>query len=93
MARLDPTQKIQPHWWSKSLCGIILGFSLAVGLTGLFAWFGPGGIDANSKVQLNMWLIAPLWMLTLSLVCLFRTGLRAFVWLTAANFSKLCTIN
>ncbi len=85
MSRTSQTNKIQPHWWSKTLAGVILGLTLCYGLVGLFAWFGPGGIDAPAKVQLNMWLITPLWLTLLSLVYLFPTGRRAWGWLAAAN--------
>ena len=85
MARLAEQDKLQPDWWTKSLVGLILGFTLALGLVGLFAWFGPGGIDADTKVQVNMWLIAPIWLLILSFSFLFKTGLRAFGYLGSLN--------
>ena len=81
MARLAEKDKLQPAWWTKSLAGLVLGFTLALGLVGLFAWFGPGGIDADTKVQVNMWLIAPIWLSVLSLSFLFKTGLRAIGYL------------
>ncbi len=31
---------IRPDWWSKSVAGVVLGFSLAIALSGLFAWSG-----------------------------------------------------
>lgn len=85
MARLAEQDKLQPDWWTKSLAGLVLGFTLALGLVGLFAWFGPGGIDADTKVQVNMWLIAPIWLLILSFSFLFKTGLRAFGYLGSLN--------
>lgn len=85
MSRLSQAEKIQPHWWSKTLAGSILGLTLSYALVAIFAWYGPGGIDAPTKVQFNMWLISPLWLLTLSLTYLFKTGLKAFIYLGAAN--------
>lgn len=85
MARLNTAEKIQPDWWLKTLAGLILGFTLALGLVGLFAWFGPGGIDADTKVQFNMWMIAPIWLLILSFSFLFKTGLRAIGYLGLLN--------
>jgi len=85
MARLAEQDKLQPDWWTKSLAGLILGFTLALGLVGLFAWFGPGGIDADTKVQFNMWLITPIWLLILSFSFLFKTGLRAIGYLGLFN--------
>lgn len=78
---------IRPDWWSKTLAGGVLGATLALALAGLFAWLGPGGIDAREKAQFVMWSIAPLWMIVFSTVYLFRTGLRALLWLGGANLA------
>ncbi|WP_115719331.1 hypothetical protein [Gallaecimonas mangrovi] len=78
-------RRISGHWLSKSLAGVVLGFLLALGLGSLFAIAGPGGLEAANKVQFVMWLVAPLWMLALSLVFLFKSGLRAWLWLGLAN--------
>ncbi|MFV0595382.1 hypothetical protein [Shewanella sp.] len=85
MARLAENDKLQPDWWTKSLAGLVLGFTLALGLVGLFAWFGPGGIDADTKVQFNMWMITPIWLSILSFSFLFKTGLRAIGYLGLFN--------
>jgi len=77
--------KIQPHWWGKTLVGAILGLLLAYAIIGLFAWYGPGGIDAPTKVQFNMWLITPLWLTIFSLVYLFKTSGDALRYLGGAN--------
>ena len=74
------------HWFGKTMAGVVLGFGLALALSGLFAWLSPGGIDAGGgKAQFNMWLMAPLWAGVLSFVYLFRDSLRAWLWLGAAN--------
>ncbi|NQY88527.1 MAG: hypothetical protein HRT51_12440 [Colwellia sp.] len=85
MTRLTAEQKIQPHWWSKTIAGIILGLTLTYAIVAIFAWHGPGGIDAPVKVQFNMWMIAPIWLLILSFTYLFKTGLKAIVYLGSAN--------
>ena len=72
-------------WWSKSLAGIVAGFTLAVAMAGLLAWAGPGGVDAINKTQLVMWTIAPLWLTAMSLVFLFPSGVHAWAWLGGAN--------
>ena len=77
--------QIQGHWWRKTFAGAVLGFTLALALVGIFAWAGPGGISAADKVQFNMWMITPLWLLMFSLVYLFRTGNRALLCMGAAN--------
>ncbi|MGH8054706.1 MAG: hypothetical protein ACREP4_12390 [Stenotrophomonas sp.] len=74
------------HWFGKTWAGVVLGFGLALALSGLFAWLGPDGINAGGgKNQFNMWLMAPIWAAVLSFVYLFRDSLRAWVWLGAAN--------
>ncbi|SBV37369.1 conserved membrane hypothetical protein [uncultured Stenotrophomonas sp.] len=74
------------HWFGKTMAGVVLGFGLALALSGLFAWLGPDGIaGGGGKVQFNMWLMAPVWALVLSFVYLFRDSLRAWLWLGAAN--------
>lgn len=76
------------HWFGKSCAGVLLGFGLAVALSGLFAWLSPGGVEGNGgKTQFNMWLIAPIWAGVLSFVFLFRDSLRAWLWLGAANLA------
>lgn len=85
MTRLTPAQKIQPHWWSKTFAGLILGLTFAFACVALFAWFGPGGINAPAKVQFNMWMISPIWLMVLSLSYLFKTGMKAVVYLMSAN--------
>ncbi len=76
---------IQRDWWLKSLAGTVLGWTLALALSGLWAWWGPGGINAPAKVQFNMWLIAPLWMLVLSGAFFVRTGSQVVGGLLLAN--------
>ena len=74
------------HWFGKTVAGAVLGFGLALALSGLFAWLSLGGIDAGGgKAQFNMWLMAPLWAGVLSFAYLFRDSLRAWLWLGAAN--------
>ncbi|WP_018014011.1 hypothetical protein [Teredinibacter turnerae] len=77
--------KIQPDWWQKTIAGAVLGFSLALCLSGLFAWLGPGGLSAENKTQFVMWSIAPIWMLLFATVYLFQTGNRALLSYGTAN--------
>lgn len=76
---------IRPDWWSKTFAGAVLGATLALAFAGLFAWAGPGGINAREKAQFVMWIMAPLWMAVFSTVYLFRSGRRAVLWLGGAN--------
>ncbi len=82
---MQARQKIQPDWWMKSFAGTVLGFSLAIMVVGIFAWWGPNGLESTIKPQFNMWMVTPIWMLVLSSVFLFRTGWRALSWLLFAN--------
>ncbi len=85
MTRLTADEKIQPHWWLKTLAGSILGLTLAYACVGIFAWYGYGGINAPVKVQFNMWMVSPIWLLVLAFSYLFKTGLHAIVYLTLAK--------
>ena len=76
---------IRRDWWLKSLSGTVLGATLALGLAGLWAWWGPGGLQAADKVQFTMWMIAPLWMLALATVFFMRSGGRALLLLLVLN--------
>lgn len=79
------SDRISPDWLGKSLAGGVGGLTLAIALLGLFAWLGPGGIDAPDKVQVVMWLVPPLWLTLFSLSYLFRSSRRAWAWLGSAN--------
>ncbi|MFC7050449.1 hypothetical protein [Emcibacter nanhaiensis] len=74
------------NWFGKVSAAVILGFLLSIGLTGLVGQITVGGLpgDAN-KVQFTMWMTAPIWIALLGSCFLFRTGLRAWLGLGAAN--------
>ncbi len=78
MSQLTAEDIIQPHWWEKSLVGLFLGLTLSYLLVGLFAWYGPGGIDAEFKVQFNMWMVSPLWLSIVAFTFMFKTAGQAF---------------
>lgn len=84
---------IRPDWFSKSLAGGVGGLTLAIALLGLFAWLGPGGIDAPDKVQVVMWLVPPVWMTLFSLTYLFRSGRQAWSWLLGANLLAFAALS
>lgn len=72
---------IQEDWISKSLAGFFLGLALAFIASSLFALVGPGGLEAPNKVQFNMWMVPPVWLVIFSLVYMFPSGARAWLWL------------
>lgn len=78
------TLPIRRDWLSKTLAGTLLGFALALGVSGLFAAFS-GGLPPAARAQLAMWLVTPIWLTVLSLVFLFASGRRAWLWLGGAN--------
>jgi hypothetical protein len=75
---------IRRDWLSKTLAGALLGFSLALGCSGLFARLASGMVMAL-KAQLTMWMVMPIWLGVLSGCFLFRSGKRAWLWLGVAN--------
>jgi len=77
--------KTRYDWFGKGSAGVLCGLGLAVAVSGLFAWLGPGGLYAPNKFQLNMWLMSPIWLGVISFCFLFRSGLRAWLWLGGAN--------
>ncbi|MCG5240292.1 hypothetical protein ACIU1J_29210 [Azospirillum doebereinerae] len=88
----EPADAIRPDWWSKSLGGVILGFTLAVALSGVFAWAGPGGAQALNKYQFNMWMLAPIWLGIVSFCFLFRSGRDCWTWLGGANLAAFAAL-
>jgi len=86
MSRARDAALTSRDWLPKASAGLVLGLALAVAISGLFAWFGPGGLyDGAGKTQVNMWLISPVWCGVLSLCFLFRNGRAAWIWLGAAT--------
>ncbi len=78
--------RLQPrHWFGKTMAGTVLGFTLALALSGIFTLTTPGGLGDGGKIQFVMWTIAPAWASVLGFVFLFRDSLRAWLWLALAN--------
>ena len=83
---MKPEKLSSRDWFGKASAGLLLGFFIAVGLSGIFARFGPGEVSSFSiQHQFTMWLIAPLLAGILSFCFLFRSGLRAWGWLGITN--------
>lgn len=73
-------------WFGKSSAGLVLGFLLALGISGLFKLTtGLGDTFFSLKGQFSMWMIAPIWALILSFCFFFGSSLRAWGWLALAN--------
>lgn len=69
-------------WFGKGSAGLALGFVLALEAAGLFLRLTPQG--GGAKLQLAMWLMAPVWALIFSFVFLFRSSARAWAVLGLA---------
>ncbi|WP_438279106.1 hypothetical protein [Nitrobacter sp.] len=77
---------IRPDDWAKAGAGAILGLGLALSLVGLYAYLGPGGIDApTGRYALMRHLEAFVWIAVFGFCFLFRSGPAAWTWLGAAN--------
>lgn len=75
---------VRPDWISKTLAGLVLGFSLANIASGLLMT-RLRDMPIEVSGQLAMWLVPPVWLLVLSLVYFFSSGARAWAWLLGAN--------
>lgn len=72
------------QWPGLLLAGLLPGLLLALGLSGWFAWFGPGGLQASNKFQLTMWLVPLFWLPSVCLCWLWPRAWQAWAWLAAA---------
>lgn len=66
--------------WGKSIAAIVLGFPAAVAITGLLAYFGPGALEARTLPMLLLFF--PIWVSTISITYLARSGWHAAGWLS-----------
>lgn len=74
------------QWLAKLSAAVLLGFTLTIALTGLLMDFVFGPVAVFSiHGQFLMWMIAPVWVAILSSCFIFRSGLRAWLYLGAAN--------
>jgi hypothetical protein len=75
-------------WFGKSSAGLILGFILALGVSGLLPRLGFGSVGyMAASGQVMMWIMSPVWAGVLSFCFLFGSSLRAWLWLGAANLA------
>lgn len=77
-------QPIRRDWVSKTLAGLLLGFSLSIIASGVLMT-QLQGMPLPVSGQLAMWLVPPVWLGVLSGVYFFRSGRRAWAWLLGAN--------
>lgn len=73
-------------WFGKVSAGLILGFLLSVGITGLIVKFGIGNVHVFSiQGQFLMWILSPIWVVTFSLCFLYESTIKAWIWLGGLN--------
>lgn len=65
--------------------GAVLGFPLAVWLSGLLVFHLTSGHDDPAKYQVAMWSVVPLWAATVGLSFMARGKLACWAWLIGAN--------
>ena len=83
-ARESGGQLTSKDWFGKASAGLLPGFGIALGISGLlFHALGIGESYFSLAGQFTMWIIAPVWCLILSLCFLFGSGQRAWLWLGA----------
>ncbi len=85
------SKAVKPDWISKTLAGLLLGFTLAIGCSGLFSWL-IAEIPLSIRGQLTMWIIAPVWVGILCSVYFFSSGKHAWFWLMGANSLVFATL-
>ncbi|SAL32753.1 hypothetical protein AWB64_03053 [Caballeronia sordidicola] len=78
-------ENLSRDWTLKTLAGVIGGFGIGIAASGLLACLTPGPLDAQNKFQVAMWLVPPVWIGVMSASFVFRSGLRAWLWLGGAN--------
>lgn len=88
-----PPRRDSRHWFGKTLAATVLGYFLALALSGVIALLTPGGFAGEGKVQFTMWLIAPIWASVLGLVFLFRDSRRAWGWLAVATLAAFALLH
>jgi len=87
MGALKPAA-IARDWFAKILAGTLLGFTLALACSALFARLA-SGMALAARGQLAMWMLAPIWLGVLASVFFFRSGKHAWLGLGSANLLVL----
>lgn len=83
-SRRGKPRPVRTDWLSKTLAGLLLGFSLSIIASGLLMT-QLRDLPVAVSGQLAMWLVPPVWLLVLAGVYFFASGMRAWAWLLGAN--------
>lgn len=65
----------------KTLAGVICGLAIALAASGLFMLPDTKYNTVYDKYQIAMWIVPPIWLAVLSVCYLFKSSLRAWLWL------------
>lgn len=84
-AKLPPMRR---DWLSKTLAGVLLGFTLAMLCSGVFDALA-AGMGTSIRGQIAMWMVPPISLAVLGGCYLFASGKRTWLWLSAANVLAL----
>lgn len=76
--------------WAKSFAAVLLAPPLAVALVGLAALLSP---DQGRDTLPVLLMFFPVWMTLMALTYLFRTGLRAWLWMGAATVAGFALLH
>ncbi len=86
MTGTPPPGLTSRNWLGKASAGLVLGYALALGLSGLLYWaIGAAGPGLSTKAQFAMWMISPIWCLIVSFCFFFRSGRQAWSGLGLAS--------
>lgn len=77
--------KIQPDWWTKTLTGLILGFTFALAVSVIVFFLGLSSIDRSNLSQLSMWLIPWIWLFMFFLAYFLPKGWHSLMLFSVAN--------
>jgi predicted membrane channel-forming protein YqfA (hemolysin III family) len=81
--------KVEGHWIGKTTAGVICGFIVALALSGLLVRLAPSASVDAAKAETAMLFVPLVWTGVFSVAYLFRSGLRAWLWLGAASLATL----
>lgn len=76
---------IQPDWWSKTLAGAILGFTLAVAIANIIVLIGLHFMPVELIGQFGMWAIPWFWLPIFFATYFISTGNKAILFLCLSN--------
>ncbi|MEX1828412.1 hypothetical protein [Luteibacter sp. CQ10] len=75
---------------AKTFAGIVLGLPLSLAVISLAIWIWPGSSEA---VVIPFYMaFFPLWVAVMAATYLFRSGVRAWAWLAAANVGAFAAL-